>query len=95
MKHVSILHALYSKTTGRVMVYGHLSDIFLTSDVRQGTRFLTLFSFFLECTLGEPAGAGLEVLPGETVNDFEYTEWHAPRIFKVQNVSGGCCSTTN
>ncbi|CAH8518135.1 unnamed protein product [Dicrocoelium dendriticum] len=80
MKYVNIIRALYSNTTGRVRVYGGLSDNFPTTrGVCHGCPIsLFLLNFvvhsIMECSLAESHDVDVEVLPGERLVDLDYAD---------------------
>ncbi|WP_432422665.1 reverse transcriptase domain-containing protein [Streptococcus dysgalactiae] len=79
-KYISILKALYQRTSGRVRAYGQLSPPFVVSSgVRQGCPISPfLFNFAIDDVLRNTfsglTSCGIELLPGNRVTDLEYAD---------------------
>ena len=79
-KYINLMKALYAETSGRVRVYGHLSDSFpTTSGVRQGCPLSPfLFNFvvdmIMDITLQGLDDAGVEYFPVENLTDLDYAD---------------------
>ena len=78
-EYVSIMKALYSHTTGRVRVYGQLSESFKTSSgIRQGCPLSPfLFNFVMNDILGQALKSRADNFSNakdETLFDLEYAD---------------------
>ena len=77
-RYVNILRALYAYTTGKVRVYGQLSQSFDTSSgARQGCPISPiLFNFVIDKimrnALAEHETVGVDLVMGERLCDLEY-----------------------